>query len=154
MDVPRCSWWETSIHRQVEPLEWSNPRSALEDTERVMGWDVVGSGFKVVLSPDVPKLSLRRFPASGRADGWCRHEGTASGLRGGTSGPKVLTTLQEALDLEQEDLQLSWDCLRAYGNMSSASVLFILEDTINNPPPPGSVGVIASDQASVPNSIS
>lgn len=129
------------------PLEWSNPRSAFfEDTERVMGWDVVGSGFKVVLSPDVPKLVAEEIPGEveGLMDGAGLPGQRPDFVVAHPGGPKVLTALQDALDLKQEDLQLSWDCLQAYGNMSSASVLFILQDTINNPPPPGSVGVMAA----------
>ncbi|MGB0639797.1 MAG: 3-oxoacyl-[acyl-carrier-protein] synthase III C-terminal domain-containing protein, partial [Myxococcota bacterium] len=106
----------------------------------------VGSDFKVVLSPDVPKLVAEEIP--GEVDELM----DGAGMKGQRpdfvvahpGGPKVLEALQDALDLEQKDLQLSWDCLQAYGNMSSASVLFILEDTINNPPPPGSVGVMAA----------
>jgi len=129
------------------PLQWSNPRSAFfGNTERVMGWDVVGSGFKVVLSPDVPRLVEEELPIEvaglmqdadmpgARPDFVVAHPG----------GPKVLKALQDALDLSPDDLSLSWESLRAYGNMSSASVLFILEDTLKELPPPGSVGMMAA----------
>ena len=129
------------------PLEWSNPRSAFfEDTERVMGWDVVGSGFKVVLSPEVPRLVAEELP--GEVEGLMQ-DASMSGERpdfivAHPGGPKVLEALQDALDLGPEDLRLSWESLKAYGNMSSASVLFILHDTLQSPPPPGSVGMMAA----------
>ena len=129
------------------PLEWSNPRSAFfENTERVMGWDVVGSGFKVVLSPEVPRLVAEELP--GEVEGLMQ-DASMPGQRpdfivAHPGGPKVLEALQDALDLGPEDLKLSWESLKAYGNMSSASVLFILHDTLKAPPPPGSVGMMAA----------
>ena len=43
-------------------LRWSNPFGFFADTERIMGWDVVDTGFKVVLSPEVPKLVAAELP--------------------------------------------------------------------------------------------
>ncbi|MBJ93931.1 MAG: type III polyketide synthase [Rickettsiales bacterium] len=129
------------------PLEWSNPRSAFfPETERIMGWDVVDSGFKVVLSPEVPKLVANEVPGEVKAlleeaevgqdkpDFVVAHPG----------GPRVLEALQAALELEPEMLQHSWDSLEQHGNMSSASVLFILKDTLENLPPTNSVGMMTA----------
>ena len=129
------------------PLQWSNPRSAFfQDTERIMGWDVVGSGFRVVLSPEVPQLVARELP--GEADQLMAEAGMAGErpdfVVAHPGGPKVLEALQDALGLDHEDLRLSWESLKDYGNMSSASVLFILQDTLNNLPPKGSVGMMAA----------
>jgi len=129
------------------PLHWSNPRSAFfQDTERVMGWDVVGSGFKVVLSADVPRIVAEELPVE--VNGLMKDAGMPGGrpdfIVAHPGGPKVLEALQDALDLDHSDLQLSWKSLRDYGNMSSASVLFILHDTLQNLPPPGSVGMMAA----------
>ena len=132
---------------KVAPLEWSNPRSAFfADTERIMGWDVVDSGFKVVLSPEVPKLVAKEVPGEVEAllqeadldqdkpDFVVAHPG----------GPRVLEALQDALELDEGMLQASWDSLNEHGNMSSASVLFILKDTLDNLPPKNSVGVMTA----------
>ncbi|MEE2829696.1 MAG: 3-oxoacyl-[acyl-carrier-protein] synthase III C-terminal domain-containing protein [Myxococcota bacterium] len=129
------------------PLHWSHPRSAFfSETERVMGWDVVDSGFKVVLSPEVPRLVAEEVPKEVEAlleeadvgrekpDFLVAHPG----------GPRVLEALQDALDLDADMLRLSWDSLQQHGNMSSASVLFILKDTLDNPPPADSVGVMTA----------
>ncbi len=129
------------------PLHWSSPRSAFfHDTERVMGWDVVGSGFKVVLSADVPKLVGQELP--GEVEQLMNDAGK-SGERpdfvvAHPGGPKVLEAMQDALELEEDALGLSWKSLKDYGNMSSASVLFILHDTLNNLPPKGAVGMMAA----------
>jgi alkylresorcinol/alkylpyrone synthase len=58
-------------------------------------------------------------------------------------GPKVLQALQDGLELPRQALQCSWDSLAKAGNLSSASVLMILEQTLRtNPGAPGDAGVM------------
>jgi alkylresorcinol/alkylpyrone synthase len=114
------------------------------DTERAMGWDIGATGFRIVLSADVPDLvstyvrgdvdeflidqGLRRRDI----EWWVCHPG----------GPKVLEALQGALEVDRAALGLTWDSLEQIGNLSSASVLHVLEDTLRlRPPRPGSYGV-------------
>jgi alkylresorcinol/alkylpyrone synthase len=101
-------------------------------TERVMGWDVVDSGFKVVLSAKVPELVREHLGRDvdaflgahglGRRDvrHWIAH----------TGGPKVLEAFEGALALPEGALARSWRSLRDVGNLSSASVLFVLGDLL------------------------
>jgi predicted naringenin-chalcone synthase len=101
-------------------------------TERVMGWDIVDSGFKVVLSPKVPELVRQEL--RGNVDDFLK----AHSLRRSdiahfvchSGGPKVLEAFEEALEVPREALQLSWDSLQVAGNLSSASVLFVLRDLL------------------------
>ena len=115
------------------------------DTEDVMGWAIGAHGFRIVLSPEVPTIARERLPgdvdaflaANGRRRqdiaSWVCHPG----------GPKVLLGLQEGLGLARADLQSSWDHLASTGNLSSASVLLILEDTwLRRRPGPGSDGLM------------
>jgi alkylresorcinol/alkylpyrone synthase len=103
-------------------------------TERVMGWDVVDSGFKVVLSPEVPQLVRARIRSdvesfladNGLARGDVRHWVCHSG------GPKVLEAFEDALELPREALRRTWESLRSVGNLSSASVLFVLRDLLES----------------------
>jgi alkylresorcinol/alkylpyrone synthase len=102
------------------------------DSQDVMGWAISEKGFRIVLSADVPtvvKQNLGRnvddFLAGRgltRADigTWIMH----------TGGPKVLEANAEALGLTREDFSLSWDALRRAGNLSSASVLMVLNDVM------------------------
>ena len=55
-----------------------------------------------------------------------------------------MIAMQEALGLTEQDLAKSWDSLKTYGNMSSTSVLFVLKDTLNDLPAPGSIGMMAA----------
>ena len=101
-------------------------------TERVMGWDVVDSGFKVVLSPAVPQLVREKLredvdsflAAQGLSRGDIRHWVCHTG------GPKVLEAFEEALELPRSAMQRSWDSLQEVGNLSSAAVLFVLGDLL------------------------
>jgi alkylresorcinol/alkylpyrone synthase len=62
-----------------------------------------------------------------------------------TGGPKVLQATASALGLEGGQLDASWDCLRRVGNLSSASVLVVLEDVMKNRrPAPGTLGLLAA----------
>ena len=115
------------------------------DSEDVMGWDISENGFKIVLSPRLPELIRQNLAGDvdaflgkynlRRADigNWVIH----------TGGPKVLEAIQDTLGLRDRDLERSWDCLKRFGNLSSASVLVVLEDVLmNHPPEPATYGVI------------
>ncbi|HEX4594788.1 MAG TPA: 3-oxoacyl-[acyl-carrier-protein] synthase III C-terminal domain-containing protein, partial [Bryobacteraceae bacterium] len=52
-----------------------------------------------------------------------------------TGGPRVLEATAAALDLPEGALNVSWDCLRRTGNLSSASVLVVLEEVMTKQPP-------------------
>jgi alkylresorcinol/alkylpyrone synthase len=104
------------------------------DTERIMGWDVVDSGFKVVLSAKVPQL-VREF-IRGDVDGFLGEHGlTREDVKhwvAHTGGPKVLQAFEDALELAPDMLARSWASLREVGNLSSASVLFVLGDMLES----------------------
>lgn len=115
------------------------------DTERVMGWDVSEHGFRVVLSADVPAMVLQHV--RGDVD---RFLG-AHGLRreeiacwiAHPGGPRVLEALQQALGLPRAAFEASWRSLAEVGNLSSASVLLVLKDTLEeHRPEPGRHGLL------------
>jgi alkylresorcinol/alkylpyrone synthase len=62
-----------------------------------------------------------------------------------TGGPAILTATENALDLPDGALEASWDCLRRVGNLSSSSVLFVLEEFLERrKPAPGTYGLLAA----------
>ncbi len=109
------------------------------DTERVMGWDVEDTGFKIVLAASVPDV-VRRYIRDD-VDGflaehgmdiahinqWICHPG----------GPKILTAFEDCLELPDGALEKTWISLREIGNLSSSSVLFVLRDTLAEMEPKG-----------------
>jgi alkylresorcinol/alkylpyrone synthase len=117
------------------------------NTEDMMGWNISEKGFRIILSTEVPTLireNLGRDVDSFLADhGHQRSELKSFVLH--TGGPKVLDASADALGLHNGELDASWDCLRKVGNLSSASVLCVLEDVMKNRrPAPGTLGLLAA----------
>jgi alkylresorcinol/alkylpyrone synthase len=117
------------------------------DTRDVMGWKISEKGFQVMLSPDVPTVVmdnlgrdvdafLARFGMSrDKVDSWIMHPG----------GPKILEAVAEALDLYDGELELSWEALKKIGNLSSVSVLVVLDEVMkHHRPKPGARSVLAA----------
>lgn len=116
-------------------------------TERVMGWDISERGFQIVLSPEVPDVIEKNLRKD--VDGFLADHGmTRSDISSWiihTGGPKVLDAVANALELKDGELEASWECLRKVGNLSSASVLVVLEDFLaNRRGEPGTYSVMAA----------
>jgi alkylresorcinol/alkylpyrone synthase len=117
------------------------------DTERIMGWDISEKGFQIVLSRDVPAIVRENLGRD--VDEFLRENELKRSDIGSwiihTGGPKVLEATQEALGLPDDALEISWKCLRRTGNLSSASVLFVLEEVFKNRrPAAGTWSVLAA----------
>ena len=116
-------------------------------TEDVMGWDISEKGFRIVLSPEVPEV-IREHLGQDVDELLSEHELTRASIGAWilhTGGPKILEATQEALGLKEEQLAASWECLRNVGNLSSASVLVVLEDFMTKRrPEPGTWGILAA----------
>ncbi len=114
-----------------------------------MGWDIGETGFRIVLSAGVPEV-ITTYLGDDVSDflldndlktvdvaRWVCHPG----------GPKVLEAMQDALDLHDGQLDVTWRSLASIGNLSSASVLHVLADTMYGrdgaqTPEPGTPGVL------------
>jgi alkylresorcinol/alkylpyrone synthase len=102
------------------------------DSLDVMGWEVTGQGLKAIFSRDIPELvttKLREVAVDflaehgltlGEIDSFICHPG----------GAKVIDALEVAFELEPGTLQTARGVLRDYGNMSAATVMFVLERAI------------------------
>ncbi|EUA90954.1 polyketide synthase-like Pks10 [Mycobacterium ulcerans str. Harvey] len=114
------------------------------DSLRTMGYDVGSAGFELVLSKDIADVveeyvveDVTTFLAGHGLSvtdigAWVTHPG----------GPKIINAITESLNLPPEALELTWRSLGEIGNLSSASVLHVLRDTIAKPPPSGSPGLM------------
>ncbi len=114
-------------------------------TEDIMGWDISEKGFSIVLSPKLPDLI--RCHLAGDVDAFLRDNRLARGDIGNwvihPGGPKILQAVESALGFGDRELGVSWDCLSQVGNLSSGSVLCVLEETIEHRrPAPGTMGLI------------
>ena len=117
------------------------------DTEDVMGWDISEQGFRIVLSPDVPKVVRENLGRD--VDGFLAGQGLTRSDIGSwimhTGGPKVLEATAQSLGLTRDELEVSWDALRRVGNLSSASVLVVLDEVVKHRrPAPGTRSILAA----------
>jgi alkylresorcinol/alkylpyrone synthase len=133
------------LARTGQPRVLDNRSIFFKNTEYIMGWDVVDSGFKILLSSDVAEIAETQLrPAVeafledhglGIADitHWITHPG----------GPKVIDAIEKGLGLREDDLQIARESLAAVGNISSTSVLLILKETLaRHRPAPGTYGLL------------
>lgn len=115
------------------------------DSERTMGFDVAASGLRIVLDAAVPSLVQRYLRAD--VDAFLADHGLTRDDIGWwvchPGGPKVIEALEEALEVPRDAVSLTWESLAAVGNLSSVSVLHVLEQTLaQRPPEPGSHGML------------
>jgi alkylresorcinol/alkylpyrone synthase len=99
------------------------------ETEHIMGWDIKDDGFGVVLSPELPALMSEKL-APALQDFLDRSGFRLSDFNGflfHPGGRKLIETMEDVLGLSPSQLEHSREVLRHYGNMSSATALFVLE---------------------------
>src|ERR1700744_6188981 len=121
-------------------------RSAVyPDSGDALGWRLSGDCFRIVLTTELPAV-VERGPADSVTEFLAEHDLTIDDIGSWIchpGGPKVIDAVQRALKLPDDAVATSRRSLAEVGNMSSASVLHILEmisDTER--PPPGSPGVM------------
>jgi alkylresorcinol/alkylpyrone synthase len=115
------------------------------DSGDTLGWRLGSEGFRIVLTAELADVVERRLSGSVTSflaehgltveeiDAWVCHPG----------GPKVIDAVQKSLKLPDDAMTLSRRSLAEVGNLSSVSVLHILEQTIEvSRPAPGSVGLM------------
>jgi alkylresorcinol/alkylpyrone synthase len=117
----------------------------LPNTVHLMGMDLVDTGTRNILRPEVadyvrvalhktidPLLEAHNL-STDDITCWMVHPG----------GPKIITAVQEEFGLDQQLLQGSWDALAEIGNISSPTLLYILDKTLAaEQPPAGSYGLL------------
>jgi alkylresorcinol/alkylpyrone synthase len=117
------------------------------DSLGAMGFDLGDTGFHIVLSKDVPQLI--REKVKGLAEGFLERNGLqrsdVSAFLLHPGGQKLLSFMEAELELTRADTEISWDVLRRFGNLSSASVLFILQEWMTRREmPPESYGLLVA----------
>src|SRR5271156_5981712 len=106
------------------------------DSLNAMGFDLRDSGFHILLSKDVPEMIGAKI--KGLVEGFLERQGRArSDIKGWIlhpGGARLLGNVEQQLGLCKCDTQPSWDILRDVGNLSSATILFILQEWLEKRP--------------------
>jgi len=104
------------------------------DTTEAMTWHVGNHGFNMTLSPAVPQL-IEEYLSDLLEDWLAKHDLSAARIGGWAvhpGGPKILDAVQNCLGLDKQMLSPSRQVLFDYGNMSSPTVLFILQNIMQS----------------------
>lgn len=95
----------------------------------VMGWKVCDDGFGVLFSRDIPTIVRQDYRAA--CDGFLKRSGLAlesfDAILCHPGGAKVIAALEEVFAMEPGAMTHARDILRAFGNMSAVTILFVLE---------------------------
>lgn len=123
------------ISRETGNLEIVDSLSYLiPDSSNVMGYDLADDGAHLRLSPELPQTLLKNLPFAlsgllkrnhldvSSIAAWIVHPG----------GSKILTLLEENLDIRRDRIRWSWNILNQFGNMSSATLLFVLSEYLKD----------------------
>lgn len=115
-----------------------------DDSEDIMGWDLVPTGLKVRFSKDIPVIVRQHLPGllSQACRDWCIELDRLRHFVAHPGGAKILAAYADCLGLDNGQLDYAYEVLEAYGNMSSASILFVLEQFLTNQPPTGDYGLM------------
>ncbi len=100
------------------------------DSAELMGWSLQDDGFGLILSTDLPFFLRRELPAV--TDRFLRSQGLQrSALRDLICHPgssKVISAIEACFGVSEGGMQLARQVLRDHGNMSGATILFILRE--------------------------
>ncbi|WP_233522585.1 type III polyketide synthase [Peribacillus glennii] len=128
------------------PKILSTRSTLMRDSLDVMGWDVKNGGLHVVFSKDIPRIVKEWLKPNVEAfltehnlslqevEHFIAHPG----------GKKVIQAYEEALGFSQQKTELSMKILQEYGNMSSATILYVLEQFMRNGAQKGDLGLAAA----------
>jgi alkylresorcinol/alkylpyrone synthase len=119
-----------AIQRPVHGLSIAGTGSVTwEDSLDVMGWEIADEGFKVVFSKSIPDI-VQQSARPAVMKFLEQHGLSLKDIRyflAHPGGAKVIEAYKQALGLEERQLKSMRAVLAAFGNMSSATVLFVIE---------------------------
>ncbi|MBX7065849.1 MAG: hypothetical protein K1X28_01330 [Parachlamydiales bacterium] len=111
----------------------------IPNSTHAMTWDVMEWGFQMSLSKEVAVLITRSLP--GYLERLQAPPKAIFAVHPG--GPKILTHVQNTLGLRDEQIAHSFQILKEYGNMSSATLPHIWERILNDPNVPNGTPIVS-----------
>ena len=116
------------------------------DAIEMMGFDLTNTGLKMILDPKVPETIAQHFPSLTHPflKGLGSDMEQVKHLIFHPGGKKIVQTVEELFGQLGKDIGETRKVLKEYGNMSSATVLYVLEEFMSREIPPGDQGMILS----------
>jgi predicted naringenin-chalcone synthase len=108
---------------------------------KAMTWNVVDWGFQMSLAKEVPVLITRHLP--GYLERLCKSHFNEALFAVHPGGPKILMHVQELLGLSDRQMSYSFQVLKEYGNMSSATLPHIWQKILQDPNVPTHTPIIS-----------
>ncbi|NEU31653.1 type III polyketide synthase [bacterium LRH843] len=140
------SKWIHQVKKATRPTIVATKSTLLPNSEEVMGWDVRDSGLHVVFSRDIPSIISEWLEPN--VSTFLEEQGVTlehlSSFIAHPGGKKVLDAYVRALGIEEEMLDASKTVLRSHGNMSSPTVLYVLEQEMARINGDGDYGLMAA----------
>ncbi len=136
----------SSFENEVGPKIIDESMYHFYDNDHMMGFDITNSGLKMVLDIDVPETIANHFPLF--IHPFLERNGVTINdidhLIFHPGGKKIVQTVEELFEASGKNIDDSKEVLRLYGNMSSATVLYVLERFMNKKPKKGEKGLLLS----------
>ncbi|WP_416826687.1 type III polyketide synthase [Ectobacillus polymachus] len=130
----------------VLPVFRGSQSTLMKESEKVMGWDIRNNGLNVIFSKDIPTI-IRNWLRPNVIH-FLREKGIElsdiSHFIAHPGGKKVLDVYEESLEMNKEQTRISFDVLKEYGNMSSATLLYVLEKYLLQVNKPGQTDLLAA----------
>ncbi|WP_191565348.1 type III polyketide synthase [Metabacillus idriensis] len=116
------------------PKTRSTRSTFMKDSEEVMGWDIKNNGFYVIFSRDIPSIIKNWLRET--VEKYLEEEqvplNEIKHFLAHPGGKKVLQAYQASLGFEESQLEVSKNVLRNHGNMSSATVMYVIEQYLTS----------------------
>ncbi len=118
----------------------------MPDSSDIMGWDLTDTGLKVRFSRDIPAIVRTLLPGilENACEKWKIPRNSVRRYIMHPGGAKVLDAYRDALKIEENDLRFAYQCLKEHGNLSSASVLLVLEMHLRESRGSGDYGIFSA----------
>lgn len=134
------------VRKKASPSVTGSDSRMKKGSLDVMGWNVVEQGFEVIFARSIPQL-VETF--------WRSHIGEFTSKIGvkrddfaffvaHPGGKKVLQAFENVLEIPSDKLRHSYDVLHRHGNMSSATVLYILQAWMKEEVAPGEKSILSA----------
>ncbi|GAA0611165.1 type III polyketide synthase BpsA [Virgibacillus siamensis] len=135
-----------SFNQNHKPFIHRTSSATMKNSNDVMGWDVTNNGLEVIFSKSIPSL-VKSF--------WSKHISTflqdsrltkeeIHSLVAHPGGMKVLKAMEDVLHVSEEKFKHSYHVLRDHGNMSSATVLYVLERWMKESMPKNELSIVSA----------